>query len=676
MDSSKPDDRTVVLQLWELARRTGMLDQEKFSQGLGRIADAGPGACDPEAFLSRQGIPEEQVARLVSMADSGSASAQGQRFGKYVVTGELGAGGMGAVFKARDEELGRTVALKVLRAGAALLPGGAIDRFHVEARALAKVMHPNIVLVYESGQVDGQPYLALEYVEGGSLVSRDYSKMDTTRKLQIARDIARALEHAHAHGLVHRDVKPSNILVRSDEQAGSAGGAAVLTDFGLVRDDATTVRLTQSVAWLGTPAYMSPEQAEGYTPRIDHRTDVYSLGVVLYEMLAGRLPFEDLSVSTLRDRIVKEEVMPLSRRVKGVPREVEAVVMKALERRPAERYQTAGAFGADLERLLGGETPSVRPPRLVRRLWLRARTRPLVTAGVGVAMVLAGVAGALLVRPARGGIQEAQARTAVAIEAALQVHTTALRAAATRLNVPRVSAALETLQKGGGMSIEAARAEVETEMESAARTEPLLREEAVIVLAASKEVLLPGHPSEVHSRVIGSVSIQPLPTEGLIDDGSGPWLYVAQPIAYPGTDEIGGWAVVGDRPAPSWFRGASEGCGSAFAWVLAPSRVFPASGISREDAGRIAALAAAGETHAELGGHACAITLRGRPDRRVVVAVPDPPWRRWAAIGFAAVAVLGCVAIGLAGFAAREAARYAARARRDPSSSPPHAQGA
>ncbi|GEM_PF-4722099 len=668
MDSSRPDDKTVIRQLWELARRTGIVDQQKFSKGLEKIQGADAKAGDPEAFLSGEGLSQDQVGRLQSMADSGTATAEGQRFGKYVVTGELGAGGMGAVFKARDEELGRTVALKVLRAAATFLPSGAIERFHVEARALAKLTHPNIVVVYESGQVEGQPYIALEYVEGGSLVSADYSRLETTRKLEIARDIARGLEHAHAHGLVHRDVKPSNILLRNDSQDGPAG-AAVLTDFGLVHDDETTVRLTQSVAWLGTPAYMSPEQAEGYTPRIDHRTDVYSLGVVLYEMLSGRLPFDALSIDSLRDRISKEDVAPLSSRAKGVPRELEAVVMKALERRPEERYQTAAALAEDLERLLQGETPSVRLPSRRRRLWIRARKRPLALGGVGVALVLAGIAGGLLVRPESGGPEAAQARTVASVEATLQVRMAALRAAAKRLNVPRVGAALETYRRGG-MSLEAARAEVETELSAVARTESLLRPEAILILDAAGEVLLPLAPTEADRRRLESVRRVGATAEGLTDDGTGAWLYVAEPIAYPGTDEVGGWAVVGERPQPAWFREASEGCGSAFAWVLPSGRVSPATGLSVEDAERIALLARAGETHARLGGHECAIALRGKRERPLVVAVPDPLWRRWAAIGFAALAGFGCLVIGLAGFAAREAARYAARARPQTGSSP------
>ncbi len=658
MDTPDSVEKTRVLHLWEMARQSGYVDNRVFHEKRGPIDQAASRGVDPSTILVEAGLSHEQIGALQSLcdADASGKRSEGRRVGKYKIVGDLGAGGMGAVFKAVDDELGRTVALKVLRAEVSLMPGGSLDRFHIEARSLAKVKHPNIVMVYESGQIEGVPYIALEYVEGGSLVSRDYAKMDTTRKLEIGRDVARALAHAHQHDLIHRDVKPANILIRES-------GEAVLTDFGLVRDESTNVRLTQSVAWIGTPAYMSPEQAQGYTPQIGHRTDIYSLGVVLYEMFSGRLPFEDLSLDTLRDRITKEEMKPL-RQVAKVSREIDAVVMKALERRPEERYQTAKQMEEDLDRLLKGETPSVRPPAWWRRAWARTRRRPLHLVAVGVATVLIGVLGALCAAPAGGGPAAVAGGLLDAADAAIGMQVGSLRAAARRIDVPHVGAALENYRKYREIPLDKAQAEVETELDSASKTDALLSADAVLVVDVQGALVLPRSPTARDQRILSLFLRGGQPSELVLDDGAGAWLVGAEAIRYPGeAEEVGGWTLVGERLSPDWFESASAPAGARFAWVAGEGGVLPAAGLTQAEGDALYRAAMGGATHAWVRGVDCAILFDRTHHWPSLVAVPDARWKRWAAQGFVVLAALGCLAIAFASLAAHEASRYAARYR-------------
>lgn len=264
--------------------------------------------------------------------------------GRYQLRGLLGQGGMADVELAYDQVLDRQVAVKILHQRYTHDPSF-VDRFRREARASASMSHPNVVGVYDTGEEDGRPYIVMEYVAGRSL--RDVLRTQTLtsqRAAEIAGDAARALHYAHERDLVHRDVKPGNIMVADD-------GQVKVTDFGIARAmNAETV--TQTAAVLGTAAYVAPEQAQ--SERVDRRTDVYALGCVLYEMLTGRQPFTGDSAVALAYKHVSEPPVPPSQLNADISPELEAVVLKAMAKDPADRYQSAQEFYEDLQRSVGG----------------------------------------------------------------------------------------------------------------------------------------------------------------------------------------------------------------------------------------------------------------------------------------------------------------------------------
>jgi eukaryotic-like serine/threonine-protein kinase len=301
-------------------------------------------------------------------------SVSGERAGPHMADYEilelLGSGGMGKVFKARQRSLKRLVALKMILAGYAAT-AEETERFHTEAEAAAALQHPHIVQIYEIGKADGCPYLALEYVDGGSLFDRLRSgPLPPRQAADLVRTLARAMHYAHQRGIIHRDLKPANILLGED-------GAPKITDFGLAKrlDELTQ---TRSGSVLGTPSYMAPEQAEGRIRQIGPRSDIYALGAVLYECLTGRPPFEAASLLETLELVRSQEPQSPRRLHPEVPLDLETICLKCLQKDPARRYGSADELADDLGRFLDGEPIRARTPSLKDRLeWMLNRSRNL-----------------------------------------------------------------------------------------------------------------------------------------------------------------------------------------------------------------------------------------------------------------------------------------------------------
>src|SRR5271156_4030112 len=295
-------------------------------------------------LLLRGGVPTRETARTTPQHLSD----------RYELGEILGFGGMSEVHLARDVRLHRDVAVKVLRADLARDPSFYL-RFRREAQNAAALNHPAIVAVYDTGEAEKAagplPYIVMEYVNGVTLrdIVHTGGPLPPTRAIEIIADACQALNFSHQHGIIHRDVKPANIMI-------SSTNAVKVMDFGIARalaDSGNSV--TQTAAVIGTAQYLSPEQARGET--VDARSDVYSLGCVLYEILTGEPPFTGDSPVSVAYQHVREDPIPPSKRHQGISPDLDAVVLKALAKNPENRYQTAAEMRADLVRVHNGETP-------------------------------------------------------------------------------------------------------------------------------------------------------------------------------------------------------------------------------------------------------------------------------------------------------------------------------
>ena len=296
-------------------------------------------------------------------------------FGGYEIEAELGRGGMGVVYLARQTRLNRLVALKMLTGH---YGADELERFRAEAETAAGLHHTNIAHIYEVGEHEGAPFYSLEYVAGGTLADRLRKGMLNPREAaQLLIQVARALHFAHQNGVIHRDMKPANVLLDTD-------GVPKVADFGIAKRLKQDTNLTVSGAVIGTPTYMAPEQAKGSSRHAGPTADIYSLGAILYEMLAGRPPFlPEESETAITVRILTEDPVSPAWHRPDIPRDLEVIALKCLEKEPRDRYQSAAALAEDLRRFLDDETIIARPPTTAVRTikWMRRHPWKFVRLG-------------------------------------------------------------------------------------------------------------------------------------------------------------------------------------------------------------------------------------------------------------------------------------------------------
>jgi len=351
---------------------------------------ATPHTAQPETVTSEAAGPVAEVTPAQSLRAAG-----------YQILEEIGRGGMGIVYRANQFRLNRIVALKMMLAGA-LAGKEELARFHAEAGAAAGLQHLNIVQIYEVGERKGHPFFSMEFLPGGSLAQHLRGTPRSPRAAaELVATLAQAIHYAHQHGIIHRDLKPANVLLAED-------GTAKITDFGLAKRLDSTDGRTQTGAILGTPSYMSPEQAAGHAHLVGPGSDVYALGAMLYELVTGRPPFKGPShVETIFQVIHEEPVAPRQLQAR-LPRDLETICLKCLDKDPRRRYGSARALAEDLHNFLMDEPIRAQPTRTWERGWKWAKRRPAVAALLavsGVAVLALAVACVAFVYNAR--LQEA-----------------------------------------------------------------------------------------------------------------------------------------------------------------------------------------------------------------------------------------------------------------------------
>ncbi len=353
-------------------------------------------------------LPDHARKKLADVLREGLQSEQ-PRLGRYRLLREIGRGATGAVYEGEDTELHRRVAVKVLHAS---IGAHVRERFHREAEAAAAVSHPNVVAMHDAGEHGGSQYLVMELVDGIPL-NEWMSKQgaDPRAAIVLLEKIARGVGAAHAKGIVHRDIKPGNIFV-------TAAGEPKVGDFGLAHLREGAQSITREGSQLGTPLYMSPEQVAGSKDRMGPQTDVWALGVILYEMSVKRFPFNGVTLSELYRDIMEKEPASMRKVNSRTPREIELICAKTLEKDPQRRYPDANAFADELRRYLDGMPVQARSSSWGYLLWKRARRRAVPVTAVAVAVIAASIAGVLALRSSRSTAELDRERASSEISAA------------------------------------------------------------------------------------------------------------------------------------------------------------------------------------------------------------------------------------------------------------------
>ncbi|HSQ55895.1 MAG TPA: tetratricopeptide repeat protein [Gemmata sp.] len=316
-----------------------------------------------------QNLRDEPYGAGPTLREVGTADHPRPTVPGYEILGELGRGGMGVVYKARQSGLNRLVALKMVLAGAHA-GEHQLKRFQTEAEAVARLDHPNIVRIHEVGEHDGLPYFSLEFVQGGSLSEAIGGKPRPPRQAAaLVEHLTQAMAIAHQHGIIHRDLKSANVLLTLD-------GTPKITDFGLAKSLESDSEVTKSGTLMGTPSYMSPEQARGDTRAIGPLSDLYSLGAILYELLTGRPPFLAPSMLEVLYQVRNQEPVPPCRLQPHVPKDLETICLKCLQKEPEKRYAGCRELAEDLRRFRGGEAIRARPVGKMERAWRWCRRNP------------------------------------------------------------------------------------------------------------------------------------------------------------------------------------------------------------------------------------------------------------------------------------------------------------
>jgi tetratricopeptide (TPR) repeat protein len=439
---------------------------------------AHPAPDDPEECLRDDPALRDELKKLfLNLGSLNGALGPGKELGDFKIVKEIDSGGMGTVYEARQVSLDRTVALKVLSPHLSLQVR-AVEKFAREALAGGRQQHPGIVSIHAMGEHEGIHFIAMEWVNGGRSLAH---LLEETRRqgrppdryyhdiAELIRDTAEALQHAHASGVVHRDVKPPNILLTPD-------GRPKISDFGLAHvEDALT--LSRSGDFSGTAYYMSPEQVTGQHEDVDERTDIYSLGVTLYECLTLQTPFKGKSTHDVLKKIILHEPRDPTRLAPDVPRDLSVICLKAMEKDPESRYPTMYALADDLQRFLDGRAISARPVNSMVRAVRRAKRHPYAVAGAAVGLLLAVAAALFFYAVETDADRQEHAKKAQALNAFVQSIVTAPPAGkAETINLAAKEAVKEFKGTSGiEIAIQNCQAMALRNIGQPARAEPIMR---------------------------------------------------------------------------------------------------------------------------------------------------------------------------------------------------------